>query len=125
LDGISLLDAIQFYYLLFSPFLTIIILLFWMAANMKRSAKGKLTLFSIISILQFAYSILFFALLDLESNLAIALLCIIPIISIILLYSWTFGRKKTLSGRVFLIMIFIVQVILLILTFILSLIAYR
>ena len=124
MDGISLWDAIHFYYLLFSPFLTLILLLFWIAANMKSSAKEKSTVFLIIFVLQSAYSILFFTLLDLESNIAIALLCIIPIISTILLYPWTFGRKKTSSGRVFIIMVFIVQVILLILTFILSLIAY-
>ena len=124
MDGITLWDAIHFYYLLFSPLLTTILLLFWIATNMKSNAKGKSIVFTII-VLQFAYSILFFTLLGLESNIAIALLCIIPLISIILLYPWTFGRKKTAKGRVFVILIFIVQVILVILTFILSLIAYR
>lgn len=170
MDDISIFDASLFYSLLFSPLLTMILISFWMSANIKNTAKAqlfgivilvvlgffainspfiviieataiflflawiytyrkffieeRLSIFLSIVSLQIAYYSLFIFLLGL-GNLAITLLCIFPILSLILLYSWTFGRKKTSSGRVFIIMVFIVQAMLLILTIILSLTAYR
>ncbi|WP_455662066.1 hypothetical protein [Pradoshia sp.] len=168
MDGISLLDASLFYSLLFSPLLTIVLLLFWISANMKNTAKVQLlsivflvilgflainspfiliieataillflvwlytyrsffpkeqsSVFLLVFVLQIAYYMLFFFLLS-SGNLAITFLCIIPILSMVLLYSWTFGSKNTSSGRVFIIIVFIIQVIVVILTIVLSFIA--
>lgn len=134
MDGISLLDVSLIYSLLLAPFLTMVLLLFWMSANIKNTAKaqlygtysdfflkGQLSFILIIFALQVAYYTLFFILLSLEYNLAITLLCIIPILSMILVYPWTFGSKNTSKGRVFIIIVFIVQVIFAILNILLSL----
>ena len=168
MDGISLLDAIIIYSLLFSPPLTITLLLFWASADMKNTAKAQLlcivilfilglltinspiiliiettaillfviwiytyrnffrkeqlTIFSHIFALQFSYYIFFFVILILEYHLAILLLCLIPIFSIKLVYSRTFLSKNTTSGRLFIILAFIVQVIFTILNIMLYLI---
>lgn len=157
MDGISLLDVSLISSLLFSPLLTMVLLLFWTSANMKNTAKAQLlgiiillilgflainspiiliieaaaiillvvwtfayrdfllkeqlSVISLLFALQATYYILFFVLLRLEYNIALTLLCIIPILSIILLYPWTFGSKNTSNGRVFIIIVFIVQVI--------------
>ena len=42
LDGISLLDASLFYSLLFSPLLTMIFLLLWISADMKKAIKAQI-----------------------------------------------------------------------------------
>lgn len=42
LDGISLLDASLFYSLLFSPLLTMVFLLFWISAEIKKSAMAQI-----------------------------------------------------------------------------------
>ena len=169
MDGISLLDASVIYSLLFSPPLTITLLLFWASVDMKNTAKAQLlgivilfvlgflainspiiliieatsillffvwiytyknflrkeqlSVFSHIFALQSSYYILFFLIINLEYRLAIILLCIIPILSMILLYPWTFGSKSTSNGRVFIIIVFIVQVIFTILNIALSFIA--
>jgi len=157
LDGITILEASILYSALISPLLSMVLLFFWMSANMKNTAKaqllgivilltlgflainspiiliveaiaivllvvwifayrdffqkGQLPVILPIFALQIAYYILFFVLLSLEYILAITLLCIIPILSMILLYPWTFGNKKHSKGRVFIIIIFIVQII--------------
>jgi hypothetical protein len=169
LDGLSLLDASLIYSLLFSPIVTMVLLLFWTSANMKNTAKaqllgifillvlgflainspiiliieataiillvvwifaykdvflkGQLSLILLILALQVAYYILFFVLLSLENGLAIALLCIIPILSMILLYPWIFGSKNTANRRIFIIIVFIVQVVFASLTIVFSFIA--
>lgn len=171
MDGISLLEASLLYSVLFSPLLSMVLLLFWTSANMKNTAKAQL--FGIVILLalgflainspmiliieataiilfvvwlfayrdfflkegqlsfilrffalQVAYYILFFFVFTrLEYNLAITLLllCIIPILSMILLYSRTFGNKNTSKGRVLIVIVFIVQVIYAIITIVLAL----
>ena len=42
MDGISLLDASLFYSLLFSPLLTMVFLLFWISADIKKAAKAQI-----------------------------------------------------------------------------------
>lgn len=154
--------------MLFSPLLTIVLLLFWTSTNMKNTAKGQLLSIVIllvlgflainspiffiieaiaiillvvwifanrdfflkgqlpvilpISALQVAYYILFFVFIGLEYNLGMILL-IIPILSMIIVYPWTFGNKKTSKGRVLIMIIFIVQAIYAILIIVLSLMA--
>ena len=171
MDGISLLDAILIYSLLFSPLLTMVLLLFWTSADMKNTAKaqllgivillalgflainspiiliveataiilfmvwifayrdffpkGQLPVILLIFALQVTHYILFFVFMGLEYNLSITLLllCILPILSMILVYPWTFGNKKISKGRVLIMIIFIVQAIYAILVIVLSLMA--
>ena len=136
MDGVSLLDVSLIFSLLFAPFLTMVLLVFWMSANIKNTAKtklygtysdlllkGQLSFILLIFALQVVYYTLFSILLSLEYNLAITLLCIIPILSMILLFPWTFGNKNTSKGHVFIIIVFIVQVIFAILNIVLSFIA--
>ncbi|MEK3766160.1 hypothetical protein [Solibacillus sp. FSL K6-4121] len=171
MDDLSFLDASLIYLLLFSPLLSIILVLFWTSANMKNTAKAQLFGIVILLVLGFfainsplllivesiaiillvvwifaykkfflkgqfpfillffaiqvAYYILFFVFIGLEYNLAIILLllCIIPIVSMMLLYPWIFGIKKVFKGRVLIIIVFIIQVIYAVLSIVLSLIA--
>ena len=168
MDGISLLEASVFYSLLFSPIITIVLLLFWMSANMKTTAKAQLLgiiiLFALgflainspiiliveaaaiillviwvsayrdffnkeqlpvtltISALQVFSYILFFAFIGSEYNIGIILL-IMPILSIILVYPWTFGNKKTSKDSILIMLVFIVQAIYAFLVIFLSLTA--
>lgn len=168
MDGISLLEASVFYLLLFSPIITIVLLLFWTSANMKTTAKAQLLSIIIlfvlgflainspviliveaaaiilltvwilayrdffnkeqlpvtltISSLQIVSYILFFAFIGSEYNLGIFLL-VIPIISIILVYPWTFGNKKTSKDSILIMLVFIVQTIYSFLVIVLSLTA--
>ena len=100
----------------------IILLVVWILAYKNYFLKGQLRVTLLIFVIQVAYYILFFELIGLENNLAILLLCIIPILSMLQLYPWTFGNKKTSKGRVFIIFVFVVQVIFLVLNIVLSLI---
>ena len=168
MDGISLLEASVFYSLLFSPIITIVLLLFWTSANMKTTAKAQLLgiiilfalgllainspiiliveaaaiiLFTVwifayrdlfnkeqlpvtltISALQVFSYILLFAFIGSEYNLEIILL-IIPILSIIPIYPWTFGNKKTSKDSILIMLVFIVQAIYAFLVIFLSLTA--
>ncbi len=99
----------------------IILFVVWIFAYRFFFLKGQLPVILLFFALQVAYSILFFVFIGLEYNLAITLLCIIPILSIILLYPWTFGTKNTSKGRVLIITVFIVQVIYASLNIVLSL----
>ena len=171
MDDISLLDASLIYSLLFSPLLTMILVLLWTSVNMKRTAKvqllgivillvlgfvainspfilimvstaiillvvwiftyrnlfleGQFTVIILFFVLQVAYYMLFFVVMGSEYNLALTLLllCIIPILSMIVLYPWTFGHKKTSKGRVLITLVFIVQVVSAILSIVLSIMA--
>lgn len=102
----------------------IILLVVWIFSYRNFFFKGQLSFILLIIALQVAYYILFFVIIGLE-NLAITLLllCIIPILSMILLFPWTFGNDKPSKGRVFIIIVFIIQVISAILSIVLSLIA--
>ena len=112
-----------------SPFITLIegvalvLLIVWILTNKDSFLKGQLSFISLVFTLQIIYYVLFFIFLGLELNLAFAFLSIIPILSIILLYSRMFGSKKTANGRVFLLTTFAVQVIFAISNLALSLIA--
>ena len=106
-----------------SPFILIIesaaIILFilWLITYRASFLNGQISLISTIFILQFVFYLLFFILLFFESGPIFSLLGIIPILSMIFLYPWAFGKKKTISkGRVFIIFGFIVQVYLVILS---------
>lgn len=158
MDGISFLDALHIYSLLFSPILTMLLLLFWLSADIKNLAKVQLlgivilVVLAFLSInspmiailggaaivlfviwlstysrfflkeqssvtlrifsLQIAHYVLFFVLLSFQYHLALTFMCIIPILSMIQLYSWAFGSKNTSNGRVFIIIVFVIQVIL-------------
>ena len=161
MDGISLLDAILLYSVLFLPILTMILLFAWGAANMKSSSKVQLLVIILVFILGilainsiilpimsvsmillfiwiylnrsgfvqgqllcifivFGFQLLFyflgFSVIDLESTWAFTILLITPIVTIVLLFPWTFGRKNILTkGRLIVVIVFILQVILLIL----------
>ena len=161
MDGISLLDAILLYSVLFLPIITMILLFVWGAANMKNSSKvqllvvilvfilGLLTINSIILpimivsmvllfiwiyvnrsgfiqgqllfiFIVFGFQLLFyvlgFSVIDLGSTWAFITLLIAPIVTMALLFPWTFGRKNTLAKGHFIgVIAFILQVILLIL----------
>lgn len=169
MDGITFLDASLIYSLLFSPLLTMALLLFWASSNMKKTVtvqllgivilfalallainspliliigaiavvllvvwifaykdsflKGQLSAILYIFPLQIVYYILFPVLINLENALTIALLCVIPILSMVLLYPWTLGNKNTSKGQVFLYIVFIVQGIFLLLNLVFSVIA--
>ena len=97
----------------------IILLVVWIFAYRDFFHKGKLPVILPISALQIAYYILFFVFMGLKYNLITLL--IIPILSMILLYPWTFGNKKTSKGQVLIMIIFIVQGIYAILVIVLSL----
>ena len=110
-----------------SPFILIIesaaIILFilWLIANRKSFLNEQIPLISIIVVSQLVFYMLFFILLSLESGLILSLLGIIPILSMIFLYPWAFGKKRTISkGQVFIILAFIVQVYLVILSIVIS-----
>ena len=127
--GIVILVVLGFF-AINSPFIIIIeltaifLFLAWIYTHREFFLEERLSVFLSIVSLQLAYYSLFIFLMSL-GNLAIALLCFFPILSLVLLYSWTFGRKKASRGRVYIIMVSIVQVILLILTIILSFTAYQ
>ena len=97
----------------------IILLVVWIFAYRDFFHKGQLPVILPISALQVAYYILFFVFIRLEYILGI--LIVIPILSMILLYPWTFGNKKTSKGQVYIMIIFIVQAIFAILIIVLSL----
>ena len=106
-----------------SPFILIIesvaIILFilWLMGNRASFLNEQLSIISIITVLQLVFYMLFFILLGLEFGPILSLLCIIPILSMFFLFPWTFGKKRTISkGRVFIILVFIVQVYLFILS---------
>ncbi len=99
----------------------IILLIVWIFSYRDFFHKGQLPVILPISVLQVAYYILFFIFIGLEYNLGILILIVIPILSMILLYPWTFGNKKTSNGQVYIMIIFIVQAIFAILVIVLSL----
>lgn len=100
----------------------IILLVVWIFAYRDFFDKGQLPVILPISALQVAYYILFFVFMSLEYNLGLILL-IIPILSMIVVYPWTFGNKKNAKGRVLIMIIFIIQAIFAILIIVLSLMA--
>jgi len=74
----------------------IILLTVWIFAYRDFFTKEQLPVTLTISALQVVSYILFFAFIGSKYNLGIILL-IIPILSIILVYPWTFGNRKLLK----------------------------
>ena len=101
--------------------ITIVLFVVWMFVYRDFFLKGQLPVIFFIFGLHVLYYILFFVFIGLQNDLAITLLTIIPILSMILLYPWTFGKKKTSNGRVFIMIALIIQVIYAILNITLSL----
>ncbi len=98
-----------------------ILLVLWIVAYRHLFLKGQLRTIILIFALQIVYYILLYFFFVGERGLAMSILSIIPLISIILLYPWMFGNKKTLDNRVFIIIIGIIQVIFIISNLVLSL----
>ena len=88
----------------------------WIFAYRGCFLKGQLTVILSAFALQAAYSALLFTFIGSAYSLAVPLLCISPILTMILLYPWTFGNKRTSGGWVFLLIVFFVQVVHAILT---------
>ena len=125
LHGIIILFALGFL-AINSPFILIIeaialiLLITWIIAYKNLFIKGQLLVILLTFILQLAYYLLFFASIAVEYDRTLYLLTIIPILSMGLLYSWTFGNKRSTNGRPFIIIVFVVQFILAILNIALS-----
>jgi len=100
--------------------IAIILLVVWIFVYKDFFLKGQLLVISIILLLQIIYYILFYLFLGTEFTVAIALLFLIPLISMILLFPWAFGNKKS-NGRVLIIITYIIQIIFIILMIVLSL----
>ena len=104
--------------------IAIVLLVVWIFAYRDFFLKGQLSAILFIVALQIFYYILLLIIISLENAIATVLLCVIPIISIVLLYPWTFGKKNTSKGQVFIIIVFIVQVIFVILNIMLTVISW-
>ena len=94
-----------------------ILLVVWIFIYKDFFLKGQLLVISIIVLLQIVYYILFYLFLGTEFAL---LLFLIPLVSMILLFPWAFGNKKSI-GRVLIIITYIIQIIFIILMIVLSL----
>ena len=112
-----------------SPFILIIegvavvLFILWLITNRQSFLDEQISFISILVVLQLVFYMLFFILIGLESGLILSLLGIIPILSVCFLYPWAFGKKRTISkGRLFIILVFIVQVYLVILSIVNSLV---
>ena len=92
----------------------IVLLIAWLLAYRGFFSKEQVSVTISVFALQVTYYLLFLFMLK-WTDLAFVLACIIPILSIILLYPWTFGNKKNAKGLAFMIIIFIVQIIFMIL----------
>lgn len=121
LAGIVILSALGFAAINSSLFVLIeaaALILFgvWIFAYRGCFLKGQLTVILSAFALQAAYSALFFTFIGSESGLAVPLLCISPILTMILLYPWTFGNKRASGVRVFILIAFFIQMVHAILT---------
>lgn len=124
MDGLSIFDVMIIYIVLFVPLLTMVLLIIWTFLNRKNISKFKSLTVVLMFALQILYYLLAFLVLKLESNLAIALLTIIPIFSLVLLYSRVFGHMRKAAGRILMSIIYLAQLILAIATFLLALSAH-
>lgn len=113
--------AINSPYILLIEAIAILLLIIWIYAYRNFFIKGQLPFILTIFVLQIVYYNLFLLLLGIQYTLAFSLACIIPILSMYLLYPWTFGNKKTPKGQVFAVIAFIVQVIITVLIIMVSL----
>ena len=102
LRGILVLFALGFLsinspIILVAEAIAIILLVVWIFAYRKLFLKGQFTVILLFLALQVGYYMLFFVTMGSENNLTLTLLllCIFPILSLLLLYPWTFGQKKT------------------------------
>ncbi len=113
--------AINSPYIVLIEAIAILLLIVWIYAHRNNFLKGQVSFILTIFALQIVYYNLFLLLLGIQYTLVISLACIIPILSIYLLYPWTFGNKKTSQGRIFLMIAFIAQVIITVLIIMVSL----
>ena len=101
--------------------IAIVLFIVWLFVYREFFLTGQLPVIFFIFGLHLVYYILFFVFIGLENNLGITFLSILPILSMILLYSWTFGKKKISQGRIFILTVFMIQVLFTILNVVLSL----
>ena len=101
--------------------IAIVLFIVWLFVYREFFLTGQLPVIFFIFGLHLVYYILFFVFIGLENTLAITFLSIIPILSMTLIYSWTFGKKKISQGRIFILTVFMIQVLFTILNVVLSL----
>ena len=118
---LGLLLVINSPYILLIEAIAILLLIVWIYAYRNFFIKGQLPFILTIFVLQIVYYSLFLLLLGIQYTLVISLACIIPILSMYLLFPWTFGNKKASQGRIFLMIAFIAQVIITVLIIMVSL----
>lgn len=111
MDGISILDALLFYIVIFAPLLVMILLVGWTVINLKHIAKEQLPKITTVFGLQFVYYVLFFVFITVESNAILWVLCIMPIIAVLVLYPIVLGKQKLMNSRILLVAVFVVQAI--------------
>ena len=93
----------------------IILFIVWLFAYRAFFSKEQVSVLIWFVVLQTVYYILLISILALMTNLGFIFACIIPILSMRLLYPWTFGNKKESEGRALILSIFVVQIIFMIL----------
>ena len=86
--------------------LFIVLLTLWIFVNRGSFQIRHISIIFLIFIMQFALYLIFLQSWGIMTS--IILCSIITIISLILLYSWIFGNKKALNGRLLALIIFIV-----------------
>lgn len=111
MDGISILDALLFYIVIFAPLLVMVLLVGWTVINLKHISKEQLPKITTVFGLQFVYYVLFFVFITLESNAILWVLCMIPIIAMLVLYPIVLGKQKLMNSRILLVAVFVVQAI--------------
>ena len=94
----------------------------WLFAYRDFFSKERLPVTISVVVLQMIYYVLFIAI-GAWTNLGFILACVISVFSMILLYPWAFGNKKQSKGQVFILIIFVVQIIFTILNITISLAA--
>lgn len=124
--GIVLLFALGFLainspIILIVEAVAIILLVVWIFNYRASFHQGQILVVLLVIVMHIIYAILFFALAGLENSLGIVALCIFPVLSMMLLYPWTFGDKKLPKGRVFILILLVVQMIFVILNIVLPL----
>ena len=113
--------AINSPYIMIIEAVAILLLIVWIYTYRNFFLKGQLFFILTIFVLQIVYYNLFLLLLGIQYTLVISLACIIPILSMYLLYPWTFGHKKSGKGRIYLMIAFVVQGIITVLILLVSL----
>lgn len=92
-----------------------ILLVAWFFAYRGFFSKERLPVTIWVVVLQVIYYVLVIAIV-VWTNVGFIFACIISVLSMILLYPWAFGNKKESEGRVFILSIFVVQIMFMVLT---------